>query len=132
MLFVLEEIVYYFSICCYKLFLFCLYKGSCFVIWKYEGDVIKCFFVKRVWSEEKIFYCFNIVFYIYFRVISLQQCLLLWKEKSNFIVILVFLMEKIRCVDERVIREISFSFFIKVFKMGCMFWLVYQYCEGVY
>lgn len=48
------------------------------------------------------------------------------REKSNPTAILVFLMEKTICADERVIREISLSFSIKASKMGRMSWPVHQ------
>lgn len=134
MLSALEEItVHYLSICCYKLSLPCSHKGSCSLTWKHEGDVTKCPSAKRVWSKEKNSHCFYIIFYIYPKVTSSQQCLLLWKgKKSNSTAILVFLMEKTRCADERVIREISLSFSIKAPKMGCMSWPVHQHYEGVH
>lgn len=47
-------------------------------------------------------------------------------KKSNPTAILVFLMEKTICADERVIREISLSFSIKAYKMGRMSWPVHQ------
>lgn len=97
MLSALEEItVHYLSICCYKLSLPCSHKGSCSLTWKHEGDVTKCPSAKRVWSKEKNSHCFYIIFYIYPKVTSSQQCLLLWKgkKKSNSTAILVFLMEK--------------------------------------